>query len=147
MADLTSNNAVIIFSVPGLLPTPTQIQGFSADDIFDNEEIDAVEATIGVDGILSGAVINAAIPQTFTLQADSPSMNFFDSWYWGQRTNKTVYFAQGIVTLTSVGTSWACVQGLLQRFKAFPDAKKKLEPRKFRILWQSTLPTPIGSGG
>jgi hypothetical protein len=50
------------------------------------------------------------------------------------------------VTLTSVGKSFALITGFLSRYKPVPDAKKILQPQKFRITWQSVLPVPIGSG-
>lgn len=145
--DITSANASIVLSVPLLLPVPTQIQGFAADNIYSGSEVEAAELRMGIDGILSGGVIKAPIPQEFELQADSPSITFFDAWYYGQKTSVQIYACQGVTTLTSIGTSYACTQGFLKSYKPFSDAKKVLEPRRFTIWWQSILPVPVGSAG
>lgn len=147
MPDITSANAVILISVPGILPVPQQLQGFAADDIFDVDDVDATDTVMGVDGILSGGVILASIPQNFSLQADSPSISFFDAWYWGQRGLIVTFPAQATITFTGIGTSYGCINGYLSRYKPMADAKKTLMPRKFRITWQATPPTPVGLGG
>ncbi len=145
--DITSANAVIIFTVPLLLPVPFQLQGFAADNIFDVDEVDATEVMMGLDGGLSGGVIPAPIMQNFSLQADSPSLVNFDAWYQSQRAALAVYTASAIVTFTGIGTSYACVNGLLKRYKPMADAHKTLMPRRFQIAWQNTLPIPVGSAG
>lgn len=147
MADITSANAVFIISVPRVLPVPQQIQGFSADDIFDFEDVDATETMMGVDGVLSGGMIYTPKPQNVSLQADSASITFFDAWYTAMQANVATYTAVGNITLTSVGKSWTLVNGFLRRYKPLPDAKKVLQPQRFRIEWQSVLPTPIGAAG
>jgi len=147
MADITSANAIIIISVPLYLPVPFQIQGFSADNIFDVDEVDAAEVSMGVDGLLSGGVIPAPITQNFSLQADSPSIANFDAWYWGQRQALVLGQAQAVVTFTGIGTTYNCTQGILRRYKPMADAHKMLQPRRFSIVWQSALPVPIGTAG
>jgi len=147
MADITSANAVILISVPLLLPVPQQLQGFAADDIFDMDDVDATDVVMGVDGILSGGVVFTPKPQNYSLQADSPSISFFDAWYAGQQSAVAAFAAQGTVTFTSVGKSFACATGFLTRYKPMPDAKKTLQPQKFRITWQSVIPTPVGIAG
>ena len=146
MTDITSANAVFMLTIPSVLPIPQQIQGFAADDIFDFDDVDATDIVMGVDGILSGGMIFAPKPQNISLQADSASIALFDAWYNAQQAATAVFPAQGLVTLTSVGKSFALITGFLSRYKPVPDAKKILQPQKFRITWQSVLPVPIGSG-
>jgi hypothetical protein len=147
MADITSANAVFILSVPGLLPVPVQLQGFAADDIFDFEEIDTTETSMGVDGNLSGGVVFVPKPQTVTFQADSPSIAVFDVWHQAQQVGVKAYIALATVTLTSVGKSYACSTGFLRRWVPVPGAKKMLSPQRARIEWGKIVLTPIGSAG
>lgn len=147
MPDITSANAVFIISVPLLLPVPQQIQGFAADDIFDFDDVDTGEVSMGADGILSAGLVFVPKPQNITLQADSASNSFFDAWYAGEQAGVFKAPAQGTVTFPALGTSWGLVTGFLSRYKPLPDAKKMLQPRKFRITWQSTSPVPVGLGG
>jgi hypothetical protein len=147
MSDITAANALILISVPLLLPVPQQLQGFSADDIFDAEDIDATETMMGVDGQLSGGMIFAPLNWNVSLQADSASNTFFDAWYAGQKAAEAAFQAQANVTLTSIGTSYQLVNGFLSRYKPMSDAKKVLQPRKYRITWQSVVPVPVGAAG
>ncbi len=147
MADITAANAVFIMSVPLLLPVPQQLQGFAADDIFDTEEVDMSETMMGVDGVLSAGMVFAPTPQNIALQADSASVSFFEAWDAGQQAGTAAFFAQANVTLTSIGRSYQLLNGALVRGKRMPDAKKVLQPRKWRIMWQKVVAVPIGVAG
>lgn len=147
MADITSANAVLILSVPLILPIAQQIQGFSTDDIFDTEDVTPIETRMGVDGTLSAGFVFTEKPMTITLMAGSPSNSFFDQWQLGQQVNIAVAPCHGTLTLTGIGASYALANGFLTRFKPIADGRKVLEPRKFRITWQSITPTPVGIAG
>lgn len=140
MPDITAANATFMLSITTLFPAPVQLQGFAADDIFDTEEIESVEVSMGVDGKLSGGFVFKAVPQGITLQADSSSMALFDTWWGAMQFGRQVFFANGVVILPSIGTKWAMTNGLLTRYKPTPDAKKILQPRKFGITWESISP-------
>ena len=145
--DITSANAVFLISVPLILPVPQQLQGFAADDIFDMDDVDSTDTMMGVDGVLSGGMIYAPKPQNIALQADSGSVSFFEAWYQMQQGNAAAYAAQGNVTFTSIGRSYQLLTGFLTRYKPMADAKKVLQPRKFRVTWQQVIPVPIGAAG
>ncbi len=144
---ITSANAVITITIPLLLPVPVQLQGFAADDIFDSDEIEMADTLMGVDGILSGGVVLAMVPWNITFQADSPSIATFEAWDGGQQAAIDVFQAQANVTLTGIGRSYQMTNGFLVRGKRMPDAKKVLQPRKFRINWQQVIAIPVGVAG
>jgi len=96
---------------------------------------------------LSGGMIFTKTPLTITLQADSPSIAIFEAWDSAQQANQAVYTAQMNVTLTSVGRSYQMITGFLVRGKRLPDAKKVLQPRKWRTEWQNVVSVPIGLAG
>ena len=140
MASITSANAQILLSIPSLFPIPQALQGFAAEDVFDVDPIEPVEDIMGVDGILSAGFVFVPVHQNFALQADSPSIFIFDTWWTAMQIAKDVYFATATILLPGLGKKWACNTGILKSYKPMPDAKKVLQPQRFRITWQSVLP-------
>ncbi|MGA1801484.1 phage tail fiber protein [Rhizobium sp. HT1-10] len=65
MASITSANAIITLTIPGLFNTPVQLQGFSADNIYESEVQEIAETSMGVDGKLSAGYVFNPINQTF----------------------------------------------------------------------------------
>lgn len=150
--DITSANAVILLTVPLFLPVPQQLQGFAADDIYDTDDVVVAETLMGVDGNLSGGTVFMPTPQTFTLQADSSSVDFFEGLDTAQQASARlggpgVFPMFGVVTLTSVGKTYTMSNGILTRSKRLPDAKRLLQPRKFQVMWQTVIAVPIGAAG
>lgn len=144
MSTITSANAIIMIGVPGLFPVPQQLQGFAADDVFDTDALDSAEVLMGVDGQLSAGFVFVPVKQNYSLQADSASNLFFDTWWAVQQQLHEVLPANANVVLGAVGTKWAMTRGFLTSFKPTPDAKKVLQPRRFTITWESVLPAPSG---
>lgn len=140
MASITAANAVYMVSIPLLFPIPQQLQGFAADDVFGTDPLQSAETLMGVDGRLSGGFVYVEIKQSITLQADSPSNDFFDAWYSAQQVAKEPYTASALVLLTSLARKWTMTRGFLTTYQPIPDAKKLLQPRKFGITWESVQP-------
>jgi len=143
MGSITAANAVFLLQIPGVFPIPVQLQGFSADDIFDFDPIASVETLMGVDGVLSGGYVNVAKKQSITLQADSASNTIFDQWQQAQVTALDTIIANGTVWLISIGTKWALTTGFLTDYPPVPGAGKILKPRKYGLTWQSVTPAPV----
>lgn len=143
MGSITSANAVLMLSITSLFPSPQQLQGFAADDIFSTEDIQVTEPVMGVDGRLSAGFVNMPVPMAIALQADSLSNVMFDQWAAASKVLQDVYFAQATVMLTSLGKKWNCTNGTLTRYKPMPDAAKILQPRRFGIVWESVLPSNV----
>ncbi|WP_028732070.1 phage tail fiber protein [Rhizobium leguminosarum] len=142
MATITSANAIVMLSIPGLFDVPQQIQGFSADNIYTQDTLEVTQTSMGVDGKLSGGFVFTAVSQTFTLQADSPSNVIFDTWAQNQRLLKDVYVAQGRITLPSIGFQYVQTKGFLISYPPLPSAAKTLQPRAYQIQWESVVPQP-----
>lgn len=145
MADttITSANSVVTLSVAGLFPVPQQIQGYSADNMFTSDNIDLAETQMGVDGRMTAGYTPNSVPQTFHLQADSPSKEFFKSIFRAMQQAREVYYISGAIDLPSTGESFTCVRGILKNIKMLPDAGKVLQPMDFQIVWESVTPTLI----
>lgn len=137
MASITSANAIFTLSITGLFPTPQQLQGFATDDAFANEAIEAGEFLMGVDGKMSGGFVFTMYPQTIAFQADSTSIQIFEIWHASQITAKDIFFANGVITMKSVGTKYALTKGGLKSFSPIAEAKKVLQPRRFGLIWES----------
>ena len=140
---ITSSNAVLMLSIQGLYDSPQQIQGFSADDVFDIENVKPAEAVMGVDGNLSAGRINVPIVQAIVLQADSPSNQIFEDWYASQIAEGDIMFSDATVQLSSVGAAYTLRNGVLTDYSPIPTAKKILQPRKYTITWESVEGAPI----
>ncbi len=143
MNTITSASAILALSVDGVFPTPVQLQGFAVDDIYDTDAIDPAEVLMGVDGIMSAGFVFVPVKQNYNLQADSPSNFLFEQWYLQQQSVAEVFFANGIITLQSVGRVYVMSKGVLSGYKPAPDAKKVLQPRKYAITWNSVNPAPV----
>lgn len=143
MSDISSSSAIIMLGANGLFPIPVQMQGFAPDDVFDSEALDSAEIVMGVDGKQSGGFIFVPLKWSCTLQADSPSIFFFDTIYQAEQTAIRKYILQGIVSLPSIGKKFNLNNGLMNGYKAMPDGKKILQPQKFTISWESFSPAPL----
>ena len=142
MATLSGINAVFSLAILPLFPTPIQLQGFATDDSFDVEDVEPNETLIGVDGILSGGRVAYQVPMMITLQADSASNAIFDQWNAAEQVLQDSYIANGLISLKTVSSKWTLTRGFLTRFKPIPQVKKLLQPRHYRITWNSVIPSP-----
>ena len=143
MADITSANSKFVLAVPDVFATQQLVQGYATDDAFASEEIDVAEVLMGVDAKMSSGYIPVIIPMEIMLQADSPSiLNVFEAWHGANLANQTNYLATGTIVMPSIGTQYQFVNGVLLRVTPFPQAKKILQPVRYRIAWQSYAASP-----
>jgi len=143
MATITSANSVLMLGVDGLFNVPIQIQGFSADDAFSLEDVDMAETMMGVDGKMSAGWIPIIKPLEITLQADSPSNDFFDALITAENVSREKYKLNGTILLKGTSRLYALTTGYLKRGNLMPAAKKVLQPRKFLLEFQDVTPAPV----
>lgn len=141
--DITAANASISLTLPPLFATPQQLQGFAADDVYEVPEVESVETLMGVDGVLSGGFVFKPIEQEFMLQADSPSIPFFDVWYLQQVAGLTTYTANGVTILPAIKKKFIMTTGYLIGYKPLPAGKKLLQPQRFRLRFNLSAAIPI----
>lgn len=142
-ATLTSANSALVLVVPEVFPAPQGIQGYSTDDMFGMESVTNVEVLLGVDGRMSGGWIPSEKRQTITLQADSPSVLFFETWFQQSNTARDSFTANGVLTIPAIGSVYTMFNGFLTGFSPMPDARKILQPRRFQITWEQVFSVPI----
>ncbi|RVT95251.1 hypothetical protein EOD42_16840 [Rhodovarius crocodyli] len=143
MATITSANSELLLAVNGLFTVPQAIQGYSTDEAFTTDAAEPAEVMMGVDGKMSAGWVPTVTVQSITLQADSTSNAFFDQWDAAEKAAREVYFAQGILRLPSVGVSYALLNGVLTSIPRMLSARKVLQPRQFRITWESVTVAPV----
>ena len=141
--NITSANAVLTLAVATLFPSPQVLQQFSAEDIYTTDPQTIAETVMGVDGKLSAGYTPVPVTQQISLQADSASMDLFEQWSLNSLLNKTVYPAQGVIILQSIGKQWTMNNGVLTIYPTMPNAAKILQPRRFTIVWESVIPAPV----
>jgi len=139
---LTAANALITLSINGLFTSPQRLQGFATDNIYEVGTQELAETAMGVDGRLSAGFVFAPIDQTFTIQADSLSIDLFEQWAAAQKRDGTVYRCNGNVTLIAVDKTYVMGNGALVSGPPLPSAGKILQPRKYMVRWESVLPSP-----
>ena len=139
MADktITSANSVFTLVVAGLFPAPVQLHGYASDKAFVTDALDLAEVQMGVDGRMTAGFTPAPTKQTITLQADSPSKDFFAVLIAAMKTAREVFYISGDIVLPSTGESFTLTRGILTNAKQIPDAQKVLQPVDYVITWES----------
>ena len=134
MASLTSTNSIFYLTADGIY-AGVRVQGFASDDAFTFASIEIGVGQMGVDGRFSTAYTPAAKPQDITLQADSPSIDVFDTIYSYSETQRERVLLSGVITVPSVGKSYTLSNGVLVNYTPVPDHKRTLQPQRFQIVW------------
>jgi hypothetical protein len=137
---ITAANSVVTMTVQGLFSTPVQLQGYSADKAWDTGSIVTTETQIGVDGRKTAGLVFNAVKQTFSFQADSPSVQFFEAIYAAQRAARDVYYLYATIDLPGTSSSYVCNKGTLEDYNAVASAGKVMTAREFSINWGSIIP-------
>lgn len=140
MPSITSANAIIILTVPGVIPG-IQLEGFAADDIYDIEQLEIAETVMGVDGILSVGFVFTEVKQTFSFQPDSTSIQSFEDWYTAELALVDKIPGSVQVTLPSVGIVYDQSPVVMKTYSPAPSAGKVLKPRKFGLIMGRCIPS------
>jgi hypothetical protein len=140
--NITAANATILLTAPDVFGAPVQIQGFSADNIYDTDSVEPVETAMGVDGILSGGFTPRPVDQVFMVQADSTSIDFFEGVFAWQQQNLGVETLSGTTLLLSTQKFYMMPKGFMVAYTPLPAAHRILQPRRFTIRWEKVFPSP-----
>ncbi|MDN7913680.1 phage tail fiber protein [Burkholderia cepacia] len=140
---ITSANSVIMLGVQTVFPVAQQIQGYAAEDIFDTDDVEMAEISLGLDGKQSSGWVPYNVKWRITLQPNSNSILIFDSVITAERVLQDKLAWSGVVTLAGISKKFTMSSGVLSRGKIMPDAKKVLQPQTYEITWESVLPSPM----
>lgn len=142
MASLTSTNSVFILTAEGIY-AGVRVEGFASDDAFTFSTTEIGAGFMGVDGKFSTAYTPAPCPQDITLQADSSSIDIFDTIYAYTKTQRERVPLAGVITVTSTGKSYTLSNGVLVNYTPLSDHKRTLQPQRFQIVWGDVSPAKI----
>lgn len=140
---LTSANSIITLAVAGLFDAPRQLQGFSADNIFDTDAVTNAETSMGVDGKLSAGWVPNPVIMNITLQADSLSNDFMEQWYQAEQQLREKLPATGLVILSALTKKYTMTRGFLTSYPPTASAGRTLQARRYALTWEAFSPAPI----
>lgn len=143
MSTLTTANSSFMLVVRNLFPVPQKMQGYSTDDSFASDDVQPVQVQMGVDGLLSAGFVPYPTIINVSLQADSPSIAFFDIVLEAQKAAKETFIFDGTVILQGTGEKYAMTKGFLTSATPMSGGKKTLQPRKFTITFESVTKAPV----
>lgn len=143
MATLSNSNSKLALTVRGLYPVPQSIQGYATDDSFATNDVQPAQIMMGVDGRQSAGFVPYSTEFTVTLQADSPSLTFFDAVLEGQKAQKEVFIFDGTILIQGTGEKYAMTNGVVSSATPMATGKKTLQSRKFTITFESVTKAPI----
>jgi Tail fiber protein gp32 len=137
VATLTVANIAISLSVPSVFVAPVPIQGFAPDSVVEWPDVKPVEVLIGVDRRKSSGYVAHLIPFRFTLQADSPSLLFMETWW--QNLDQISDDLPGNMSIISpgLGKAWSASNGSLTSFPPGPKMQKLAQPQTFEVMFES----------
>lgn len=137
---LTVANSVIMMTCEALYTSPTQLQGYAADDAFEVDAVENGEYSMGIDGRLSAGFVYNPIQMTLTIQADSPSLPIFENIWNYEVTNRTKLEHNWTITTTANGRRYNLTTGFMRSYKA-PAGKRILQPAIIQLSFARQSPS------
>ena len=143
MNTITSANAVFLLSVGLIYPVAQRIEGFAADSAWAFDAVNNAEIVQGIDGQVSAGWIPHLSPMTITLQPDKSGYPIFDTWFTTEEMMREKIWADGEITIASIGKKFQLSDGVLSSVSPVPDGKKVLGPMTYKVTWGSVFPSLI----
>jgi tail fiber protein gp32 len=141
-ATLTTANSALLVTIEAIYPQAQRLQGYAADDVYDFDNVENAEFSMGIDGKLSAGFVFNEIPFTLTLQADSPSLTLFEQTYQYEVSNRTKLQQDLTITLPAVQKRYDLKAGFMRRYKA-PSGKKILQPGVVEFVFARMEVSPL----
>lgn len=139
---ITSANSKFTISAEGLY-AGVQVQGFASDTAFTVESVQTAETRMGVDGNMSAGYTHHVVPQTIQLQADSDSIDVFDTIYMYTKSQNEVLWLTAVIEVPSTGKSYTLSKGVMQTYTHVAPHNRVQEAKQYVIHWGSVMPAKI----
>lgn len=139
---ITSANAVYMLVIPGVFPTPVQLQQFAVDEAFDTEMAPIAETQVGVDGEGVAGWIPREVPQTIAFLASSPSVDIMNEWIRAMDQQREIIYASCTIRIDSIGLKFNGSKGVLRRYPTLPNVRRVLQPPRYEVVWLPSLSSP-----
>lgn len=140
---ITSANASLFITVPGLYDSPVKIENYSTDAMVSAAQVNPVVAEMGVDGHLSVGYTPTPKEITITLAADSKSRPVFDDWQAYQDAAKEVYVCSAQFIVPGIGKTFTGLRGALTAAQPMPNAAKTLQAPAYNLTFESWTPSSL----
>lgn len=140
---LTAANAVLTLAARPYLPVPTLIQGFATDSAFLFDSPGMAEVMKGVDGRLSAGFTPFIPRMTLSIQADSPSAQWFDDLVSATKAAREIAWLYGSIALPSLAISAVLTKGVIETGTPIAPVGRTLQARQFVIAWDDVQPVPL----
>ena len=141
---LTSLDAAMIITIPGVYPGGIQLQGWKTDDIFDLAAVKPNITRFGVDGVLSAGMQLQPRVMKIHLEASSESQKVFDNWASAEATPPIDSIPCSMtIVMNAAGEEYTCTRGFLTDYKDVADAKKVRDPLTYEITFQLIQKTMV----
>lgn len=133
---LTSANSTCYLTVDGLFSSPVKIEGYSTDSALEMNDYNPAEVRMGVDGYLSGGWRPTPKVIKISLEANSPSVEIFETWLNQMETDREVSTCDMVFWIPSISRKYTGTCGYLTIGKSMPSAKQMLEALTFTITFE-----------
>ena len=140
---ITSANASLFITVPGLYDSPVKIENYSTDAMVSAAQVNPVVAEMGVDGHLSVGYTPTPKEITITLAADSKSRPVFDDWQAYQDAAREVYVCSAQFIVPGIGKTFTGLRGALTAAQPMPNAAKTLQAPAYNLTFESWTPSSL----
>jgi len=139
---ITSANASIQLTIPGVFSQGVLLQNFATDDIIDPEPQELIEARVGADGfVVAGYVFNLNNFR-MSFQANSESIQVFYAWKAAQDSVRDVIDGTMKIIAPSLGLDVDLVDVFCKSLAFLPPLKRVAEPLSVSMManpgWQTT---------
>jgi len=139
---ITSANASISLTIPGVYSSGVLLQQFSTDDILDPDAQTLTESRVGADGdVVAGYVFNLS-KFRIMFQANSDSIAVFYAWKAAQDAMTDVIAATMKIVAPSLGLDVDLQDVYCESLPFLPPLKKVAEPLSVSMTanpaWQTT---------
>lgn len=134
--DITSANAQLVLACEELYPQGITLSGFSADSALTADAVERAETRMGVDGRLVAGVIYAPQPVSIVLEANSPSLEVFETIRDAMQYNKRPYGLTLTVYLPALEKTITFRRGVLTSAPTMPAIGRTLQPTTWQMTFQ-----------
>lgn len=134
--DVTSANVQIILACEDLYTSGVKLEGFSADSVMTADGVDQSENRRGVDGRMVSGVVKNIQPVSIVLEANSPSLEVFETIRDAMSANCKPYELTLTVFVPALEKTIVFRRGALKNGPNLPSVQKTLQPTTWTMEFQ-----------
>lgn len=139
---ITSQDAAITITIPGVYSSGVLLQGFAVNDILDPEPTTLTESRVGADGEVVGGYVYNLTKFRMMFQANSDSIPVFYAWKAAQDAQGDVIAASMKIVSNALGLDVNLEDVYCESLPVLPPLKKVAEELTVAMTanpnWQTT---------